>query len=359
MNAPGPSERIKAALWRRAFSRWHGDRIAKTPGYTLALPVPADLPVFLRLALATAASQRAEHRVETLVVPDVPSPAFRDELEAASAASGVADARLVEPGRAAQLMRRAAGNAISSNHFVQLYTALDAARGTHVVLHDADLFIRDAAFLDERFRQAREAGVACLGVQPAWDDWLREHDLAHVAATWELMVTAEWAYSFPPWQHRPRADSLDGERHVFDTMLYTQALTPPERCAVREPGDAFAHFNWVIGVYRNFQNSSGPFEDDRFLLVLIRLLSEEFGTSPGAVPPIAEMARGIGDAQARVTYVHPHTPRKYKEFRRTLARALEAPVFGADAAARAEVALEPFERAFGEPDQPASGASSS
>src|SRR4051794_251227 len=274
MAEPRPSERIKAALWRRAFAHWAGTRAPKTEGYTLLLPVPADLPVFLRLALAGAASQDAQERVETLVVPDAPSREFRAELEAALGSVDVPDARLVEPRRAAQVMRRAAGNAISSNHFIQLQAGLDSARATHALLHDADLFIRDAGFLDRHYRRALDGGFACLGVAPAWDDWLREHGHGHVAATWELMVTTEWAYSFPPWQHRPRADSLTGERHVFDTMLYTQALTAPERCGLHDPGDAFVHFNWVIGVYRNFERASGPFEDDRFLLVLIRFLSE-------------------------------------------------------------------------------------
>ena len=67
--------RLKDTVWRTAFARWpplHDTR----EGYTLLLPVPADLPVFLRLALANAAAQDCDGRVETLVIPDVPSAAF-------------------------------------------------------------------------------------------------------------------------------------------------------------------------------------------------------------------------------------------------------------------------------------------
>src|SRR5947207_2233547 len=66
------SDRAKSAAWRATFSRWRPETAQKVPGYSLALPVPADLPVFLRLALATAAAQADEHRVETLVIPDAP-----------------------------------------------------------------------------------------------------------------------------------------------------------------------------------------------------------------------------------------------------------------------------------------------
>jgi hypothetical protein len=245
-------------------------------------------------------------------------------------------------------MRRAARNAISSNHFIQLHAGLAATRSTHALLHDADLFIEDPGFMARHYRSCAARGLACLGVSPAWDEWMREHGFGHVVATWELMVDTSWVRSFAPWQHRPRVDCIAGERHVFDTMLYTQALTAPERCGLDAATKGFEHFNWVIGVYRGFQRAAGrPFEDDRFLLVLIRLLSDEFGVAPGMIPPVEQLALGIESPAARVTYLERDTPRKYGEFRAKLERVLAGPLFGAQASERFAAELAPFERAFG------------
>jgi len=87
--------RLKDTVWRTAFARWpplHDTR----EGYTLLLPVPADLPVFLRLALANAAAQDRDRRVETLVIPDAPSAAFKLAYEEASARLDAGPLRLVE-----------------------------------------------------------------------------------------------------------------------------------------------------------------------------------------------------------------------------------------------------------------------
>ena len=337
---------IKDLVWRTAFARW--PKLADPdPGYTLLLPVPADLPVFLRLALANAARQEGAGRAETLVIPDIPSPAFRRAYEDAVARfAGAGPTRLVELKPAARAMQRLAGNQPGTNYFLQVHAGTAAATTTHVLFHDADLFIEDPGFMVRHYERCASAGLGCLGVSPAWDDWLREQGFDHVVATWELMIDTRWAREFAPWQHRNHRARLDGlEEHVFDVTLYTQALTAPERCALH-PGatESFEHFNWVIGVYRHFQQAGGtPFEDDRFLLLLIRLLSDALDAPPGDVPPVGELARGIEDAGAPVVY-----PRgeRYGEFRAKLDRVLAGPLFDDAVKAKIEGALAPFERAF-------------
>jgi hypothetical protein len=339
--------RLKDAAWRAAFARWPA---LPDPGegYTLLLPVPADLPVFLRLALANAATQDRAGRVETLVVPDIPSPAFaRAYREAAARFADAGPLRLVELKPAARAMRRLAGNQPGTNYFLQVHAGTAAATTTHVLFHDADLFIEDAGFMARHHRRCADEGLACLGVSPAWDDWLRDHGFGHVVATWELMVDTRWAREFEPWQHRNHSARLDGEQHVFDVTLYTQALTAPERCARHDATASFEHFNWVIGVYRHFQQARGaPFEDDRFLLLLIRLLSDALEAPGGDVPAVGELARGIEDGAAPVVYP---SGERYPEFRAKLDRVLRGPLFDAAARERIEGALDPFERAFPSP----------
>src|SRR5262249_1132984 len=172
-----------------------------------------------------------------------------------------------------------------SNHFLQVHAGTAAATTTHVLLHDADLFIEDPGFMARHYRRCADEGLACLGVSPAWDDWLREHGFGHVVATWELMMDTRWAREFAPWQPRNHRARLDGEEHAFDLTLYPQALTAPARCALHDATASLEHFNYVLGIYRNFQRARGaPFEDSGFQLLLIRLLSDALESAPGDVP---------------------------------------------------------------------------
>jgi len=337
--------RLKDTAWRAAFARWPPLR-DMLEGYTLLLPVPADLPVFLSLALANAAAQDRNGRVETLVIPDVPSAAFALVYQEARPHFDAGPLRLVELGLAARTVQRVAGNQAGSNYFLQVHAGIAAATTTHVLLHDADLFIEDPGFMARHYRRCADEGLACLGVSPAWDDWLREHGFGHVVATWELMMDTRWAREFPPWQHRGHRARLDGEEHAFDVTLYPQALSAPERCALHDATASLEHFNYAIGTYRNFQHARGaPFEDDTFRLLLIRLLSDALEAAPGDVPTIAELARGIEDDLAPVFYSSA-AAHQYPKFRRKLDRVLAGPLFGADARRKIEGALAPFKRAF-------------
>src|SRR6266702_4030874 len=71
-----------AAYWRLRFRRW-GRRLPSEDGYTLLVPVPGDLPVFLDLALAVCRLQKSSSRIATLVLPDVTTPAVEAAVAAA------------------------------------------------------------------------------------------------------------------------------------------------------------------------------------------------------------------------------------------------------------------------------------
>lgn len=308
----------KALMWRILFSRWGAAGAgSREAGYSLLLPVPADMPVFLRIALSVAARQDAAHLVETLVIPDRPGPAFAAEFERAR--------RLYPADRALRLVgMRPLPRAMTrlslqphTNHWLQFLHGVREARAEYALLHDADLFLFDPGFLRRRYELASERGLDLLGVSPVWDEWYAANGLDHLAATWELLLRVSWAKRFAPWMHRGHVNEVKGKRHTFDTTLYPQCLTEPSRVG-RDPMSGFVHFNYVICTFRFYQQAAGaPYEDDRYRLLLIRLLSDAFGdaVTAAALPEAAELESGLRDGGARVTYLKPETRAGYAEFR--------------------------------------------
>jgi hypothetical protein len=319
------------------------------------MPVPGDLPVFVRLATAVLAAQDPAGRVETLVIPDRVTPGFMDAFERARADLGGEPVRLIPMSRRSRVFQGAGANP-GANHFLQVFEGVSHAAASHVLLHDADLFIDDPTFLARHFRACRDRGLACLGVSPPWDGWIPEHGGAHVVATWELMADVGWLRARAPWEHRPQIRSWAGERHLFDLTLFSQLRSSPHSCALNPDSSGLLHFNYVISTYRRFQRSE-RLEDGRFLLLLIRLLTDAFADGDDAasdLPGLDELAAGLGDGR-RVTYRSPETAASYAPFRAQLQRLLRAPFVGAERARVIEDGLAPFDAAFG-PLSPGSAA---
>jgi hypothetical protein len=343
-------------VWRAAYRRWARPAVDElSPGYTVLMPVPSDLPVFLRLALANVTAQDATGRAEILVIPDRPNTSIAAAFQACRAESGADDLRLVELPRVGRTLGRLSRAKPGTNYFLQVHAGVTAVTTTHAVLHDADLFLTDGHFLARHHRRCAERGLACLGVSPAWDDWLREHAYDHVVATWELMFDVRWMRSFQPWRHRWHSGWLDGQWHGFDVTLYPQARTRPDLCELHPDAEgSLVHFNWVIGVYRNFQRSHGrPMEDDRFTMLLIRLLTDALEPARGG-PPVAidvpgadELVRGLTDPSRPVTYRDEQTGANYAAFRARLRRLYHAPLFDERAVEVIEQRLTSFDAAFG------------
>jgi hypothetical protein len=352
---PGPF--AKNLVWRAAYSRWPA-AISRdlSPGYTLLIPVPGDLPVFVRLAIANIAAQNPAQRREILVIPDRPSPAMAEAFWASKAETGIRDLRLVALPPVSQVFARLAGFDGATNYFLQVHAGVTESATTYALLHDADLFLTDAGFLARHYQRCAEQGLACLGVSPAWDDWLREHGLDHVVATWEMMFDVRWMRWFPPWRHRSHFAWVDSQWHGFDVTLYTQAKTAPHLCELHPRADAsFIHFNWVISGYRQFQRSRGrPMQDVNFTMLLIRLLVDaldgrlkDVARVPIDVPPADDLARGLTDPSQRVTYRGDRPAANYAAFRDKVRRLYQGPLFHEAAVDAIENRLAPFDAAFG------------
>jgi hypothetical protein len=66
------SDLIKPVLFKALYGSWEGtNAMPRADGYTALLPVPADLPVFLQIALKSLLTQDRKHLAEILVIRSV------------------------------------------------------------------------------------------------------------------------------------------------------------------------------------------------------------------------------------------------------------------------------------------------
>ena len=339
---------LKSLLWRSLYSRWRTPDGPRTPGYTLLVPVPGDLPVFTELALAVCRQMDPADRVETLVIPDAPHPATTAAVERARP-GWPGPLRLVNLRRRDRLVTRLLGpqRRPHAYHWLQLVNGAEQTRSVYALLHDADLFVADPGFHRRQYEEAANRHLACLGVNPVWDDWFAKHGY-HVAATWELLFDVDWLRSFPPHLHLGHDNELDGEHHLFDNTIYPQCRTPADRIAVRPAQGGLVHFNYVICTYRHFQ-ASRSFEDAHFRILLVRLLIDAFDQTGWAyeAPPADELAKGLTEPGRRVTYRGPEAAKNYPEFRAKLDELLASGLLDERQAETVRAGVQPFDRAFG------------
>jgi hypothetical protein len=340
---------VLSQLYKLFYGRWAAAPASSTPGYTLWIFLPGDMPFFFEIFRAVFGEKKTEHLVETIVVPDQVPPGLARRFDEFASAWSHGPIRMVEFQPLDRLLVRSMNNPHTIN-WLQLVRAVNATTTTHGLWHDADLFVLEREFFDAHYRQCAGDDLACVGLRPVWDPWYAQKGLTHVAATWEMMFNVAWIRSFLPWMHRGHDGMLLGERHTFDSTLLPQGLTPPEKVALRGEAPDFVHFNYVICTYRHFQNAKGPFEDEYFRILLIRLLINAFDTGDWKydAPSIAELTRGITDPSNRVTFLRPETASHYDEFRTKLRRLVESPLLTPAQASRIVEGVEPFDRAFGE-----------
>lgn len=337
---------LGSLYWNGRFSSW-GPARPQEEGYSLLVPVPGDLPVFLELALSVLRLQEHEHRVETIVIPDRPTTAIDTVIARFTPQwEGTLDKVLFpQPERhALPLLRNP-----SHNHGIQLITGIRAARGSHIVLHDADLFLLRPDALDRHYEETVSGDLVACGVSPVWDTWFADRGFSLVA-TWELCAQRNWLRSFPPHMHMGHVAEILGEEHVFDTTLHPQALTEQSRVAVRPQEDAIVHFNYVISTYRHFQRSTGGYADDMFRLLLVRLFVDLFADVDAdyTLPTITDLSRGLTDPTARVTYPVPTSEviSEYAGFRERVQRILTGAWVPSGRGDDAALALAPFDRHY-------------
>jgi hypothetical protein len=316
---------IRRAYWKARFSRWPASGPLRD-GYTLLIPVPGDLPVFLDLSLAVCRLQQAPSRLTTLVIPDRWTPEIVQSWRRARS-SWPGDLVLVRLPLVDRVVLPRLGDG-SRNHAAQLIAGVARSRSSHVVLHDADLFLLRPEVHEDQYRYAVQHELAVLGVDGAWDPWYSDHGRT-LAATWEMTARTDWLRSYPPHSHMAHVDEMWGERHTFDTTFWAQCHTEQAAVAVRFPGDGIVHFNYVIGTYRNFlRRAQGiPFPDPRFLLLLIRVLVDLFdeGGLAYGLPSLGTLSASLGRRDGAVAHPGAQAGEEYAVFRHKIQAILDGP----------------------------------
>lgn len=288
------------------------------------MPVPGDLPVFLEIALETCRAQEHAHRVETIVVPDRMTKETTAVVERFRP-DWPGELKIQPLPMPERLFLPKLKNPFH-NYGVQLIAGVQASSGTHVILHDADLFHMDRDALDTRYRETADNNLIVSGISPVWDTWFADNDI-NIAATWELCAQRDWLRAFPRHFHLGHDGELLGEQHTFDITLHAQALSDPARIKIFDH-ENIVHFNFVIGAYRQFQTTSGPYLDDKFRMLLIRLFVDMFAEDKSiyTVPEFDGLAQGLTDKTGRVYYPEAtdEVREQYRDFRSKLDRIIEA-----------------------------------
>ncbi len=272
-------------------------------GYSIFLPVPSDLPLFYKMALQVISRQSLTHVNEIVVIPDRDTPAFAAVV--AETGSTIGNVPLVYCGNRpfATLVSRLYGRP-SFLYAMQVIRGLTQARSKYALLHDADLFLFDNSFIERQYETMSTRHLNALGVNRSWDPWYAENGLEHVTATWELMLSTDWARSFPPVLLTPHTNTVVGQRHKFDVLLYAQCLTKSETIDTVPVGSELVHFNYVIGTYRNFTQSLRRFVDERFIIMLLRILIDAYDPDGDyrRVPPWNEILGALRTGHPRLAF---------------------------------------------------------
>lgn len=338
-------------LYKVFYRGWNRPPEHPKQGYSLWILMPGDLPFFFDIFLAVFAAKKTEHLVETIIVADETTPELYRRFEHFAAAWPHGAIRLVRLRFMDRLLIKIQRRHPHIMCWLQFVNAVRETRSTHALWHDADLFMLDNDFFDANYEECVRRDLAFMGLSPVWDRWFAEVGLPNVNATWEMMFEVATLRKFMPWQHRGHDDVVKGQVHAFDTTLYPQAMTPQERVGRRAEEPEFVHFNYVMGSYRPFQNSKRPFEDDYFRVLLIRLLIDAFDADSANwnydAPTAAELALGLSDSSARVTYTGPETAGHYEEFRTKLQRLIDSPLLNPDQSRRMAEGIARFDQFYG------------
>ncbi len=331
---------------RLAYRSWDLKETGSRTGYTILLPVPHDLPVFLQVALLNIAAQDPSHLNEILVIPDYPSKSFRNLYRDMAAKYESLPLSLVEMGVADRFIGKL-GNSPGGNHFLQLINGIEAASSTYLLFHDADLFLAPGQFLKNRYTECVDLELSALGVELPPH---KNHNVVknHMVATWELMVKRAWLLRFQPWEHKSQYRRLAGTRSRFDTTLWPQFRTEAFEFG-RRAMDSFVHFGNVISTYRRFLKARKPYEDSRFKIFLIRLLSDAMSADRsiqnGQIPTFSDCVAGLRN-KGTVSYLSDAAKVNYLDFRHDMESLLNLGVLPEQGIQKLSEQLKVFDEAF-------------
>ena len=344
---------LKGIALRILFRRWKALPVYET-GYTILLPSPMDMPFLLRFALEGLQLQDTTHCRQILVIPD----GWADDGGTAlrEVMAGFSDPRLeyYEPSWwDIFLIRR-----MPSPYWMMVMFGIEHARCEQALLHDADAFFHDSDAIERIYDASREGSMYTLGVQARWDPFF-ENLGYEIPGTWETMVDCRWARTRPPYTIKGRKESTPHGEYGFDVLLYAQYLDyASSRIGVMDSPPRFVHFSHTVRAYRDYMRMANPkIVDELFRLLLLSMLEKvaEDEAAKSRLPSPQDLARGLKDPAAPVTYDSEVAVRGYREFRDMIDELSRVPIFDNERASMIAAMLEPFDAHFREISQARGG----
>lgn len=317
----------RAAVWKFLSRQSNHDLPELQSGYSLLLPVPGDLPVFLKIALEGCNAQTPEGLIETLILPDRPSRQLENLLHIWAKRYVVSPLRLLNAHPFEQVM--------ASMHSIplidlQLTRGIQATQASYAMIHSVGEFA-----IAPDFRQSQY--LASLGQRPSEPNKSTGNGLTGQTtclAPDQSVIEVQNFKRSPLWStFNPMAGRLQS-----NALGLVPAIA---RSVVR--------FSGLLPAYRHYQHTTGSVEDGEFHLLLMRLLIDAYDQSGRSyyLPLIDDLIRGITDSTARITYGKAQTRQQYPHFRHKVQQILESGLLDPMKAAIMQDELSLFERVWG------------
>jgi hypothetical protein len=342
---------IKQVLQTLLFGRWRrlqpvGD------GYTILLPMPMDMPFLLRFALEALRQLNTEHCRQIVVIPDGRGHDGGAALRAVVADCGDSRIELTQlpPGIRFYIhklnARKSGGWVANQVHWAMIVEGTSRARCEYAFLHDADAFFIDADATERLYRECSDRGLDTLGVQARGDAFFHQIGYA-IPGTWEMMYSVPWARRRNPLALKGRWRSTPHGAHEFDTMLYPQYLDyPTGKISITATPPRVVHFHGAITTFRAARDPGrGSVIDALFRLLLLSILEDLLPAPDGKrlLPTPGELACGLTDLSAPVTYNSETATQEYPTFRKQIDELCESPTFAGSRSSRIRELIQPFD----------------
>ena len=264
---------LRLSLIKSIYSKWDNTNTQLNSGYTLLIPTPADLPVFLALALEIVSNQNHTDLKEIVIVPDWPSDAFVNYFKSYLHNILPIPIRFVNINKTDQLAWQFT-KSITTRHFTQIVRGVETITTDYFLLHDSDLFLPPGDFLYQQYLSCTKNDYFVYGLDMRRS--LTRFDRKEFVSTWETTFSTKWFKSFPPYMHKGQITNIKGIRQEFDTTLLPQYLSDEKHIGWQDRSNEYTHFNYVIASYRNFINKKRFLPEYSLKLLLIRLLVDVF-----------------------------------------------------------------------------------
>jgi hypothetical protein len=345
-------KRYLKRLFLQAVAGWRWPRSRPLEeGYAILLPMPMDMPFLLRFALEGLQSIDTQNCKQILVIPDAWGTDGGRALRRVVAEFDDPRIAMAPPRLMDYALVRFVGN---GTHWLAIVNGMAHVRCKYAFLHDADAFFAERDGLERQYRECRDRQMYSLGVTDRPDAIFTQVGYHHIAGTWELMFSVDWALGHGPCAHKGGRAEMPHAKGEFDTMLRPQFLDYPSgKIGVMESPPEFVHFFAVIIAYRAYRErlrkpTGQPIVDQRLALVLLALLEELIPDQSGlrSLPMVEELARGLTDPTAPVTYATVEAAHEYPIFRARIEALIRSPVFRGPRADLIRDRLRPFDEYY-------------